>query len=67
MRKPIIAANWKLNKGPSDTEDFIKSFENRLSDLPKGVDIVIASPFVSLQGAGLGSEHERERQWSLHR
>ena len=35
MRKPIIAANWKLNKGPSDTEDFIKSFESRLADLPK--------------------------------
>lgn len=51
MRKPIIAANWKLNKGPSDTEDFIASFENRLSDLPKGVDIVIAPPFVSLPKA----------------
>jgi triosephosphate isomerase len=51
MRKPIIAANWKLNKGPSDTEDFIASFESRLSDLPKGVDIVIAPPFVSLPKA----------------
>lgn len=51
MRKPIIAANWKLNKGPSDTEDFIKSFENKMSDLPKGVDIVIAPPFVSLPKA----------------
>lgn len=51
MRKPIIAANWKLNKGPSDTEDFIKNFESRLGDLPKGVDIVVAPPFVSLPKA----------------
>ncbi len=51
MRKPIIAANWKLNKGPSDTEDFIKSFESRLNDLPKGVDLVLAPPFISLPKA----------------
>ena len=24
MRLPIIAANWKMNKGPSETEDFLK-------------------------------------------
>ncbi|MDA8977212.1 triose-phosphate isomerase [Akkermansiaceae bacterium] len=48
MRKPIIAANWKLNKGPSDTEDFIRGFESKLADFPKGVDIVLAPPFVSL-------------------
>lgn len=48
MRKPIIAANWKLNKGPSDTEDFIRSFESKLADLPKSVDIVLSPPFVSL-------------------
>jgi len=51
MRKPIIAANWKLNKGPSETEDFIKSFLNKLPDLPKGCEIVIAPPFVSLPKA----------------
>ncbi|MEJ6560272.1 MAG: triose-phosphate isomerase [Akkermansiaceae bacterium] len=48
MRKPIIAANWKLNKGPSDTEDFIRGIESKLASLPKGVDIVIAPPFISL-------------------
>ena len=61
MRKPIIAANWKLNKGPSDTEDFIKSFESRLSDLPKGVDIVIAPPFVSLPKATELLAHSKVR------
>ena len=61
MRKPIIAANWKLNKGPSETEDFIKSFESRLSDLPKGVDIVIAPPFVSLTKATELLAHSKVR------
>jgi triosephosphate isomerase len=61
MRKPIIAANWKLNKGPSDTEDFIKSFENKLADLPKGVDIVIAPPFVSLPKATELLAHSKVR------
>lgn len=61
MRKPIIAANWKLNKGPSDTEDFIKSFESKLSDLPKGVDIVIAPPFVSLPKATELLAHSKVR------
>lgn len=61
MRKPIIAANWKLNKGPSDTEDFIRSFESRLPDLPKGVDLVIAPPFVSLPKATELLAHSKVR------
>ena len=61
MRKPIIAANWKLNKGPSETEDFIKSFESRLGALPKGVDIVIAPPFVSLPKATELLSHSKVR------
>ena len=60
-RTPIIAANWKLNKGPSETEDFIKSFESRLADLPKGVDIVMAPPFVSLPKATEILSHSKVR------
>ena len=26
MRKPIIAANWKMNIGPKEAEDFISTF-----------------------------------------
>ncbi|MCH1508934.1 MAG: triose-phosphate isomerase [Akkermansiaceae bacterium] len=61
MRKPIIAANWKLNKGPSDTEDFIQSFESKLNDLPKGVDIVLAPPYISLPKATELLAHSRVR------
>jgi len=48
MRKSIIAANWKLNKGPSEAEDFITTFLNKLPELPKNCEIVLAAPFVSL-------------------
>ena len=46
MPKPLIAANWKMNKTIEETEDFISSF------LPikdaADVDIFIAPPFTSL-------------------
>lgn len=47
-RKPIFAANWKMNKGPSGTEDFIKAFLSKSQGLNLPADIVIAPPFVSL-------------------
>ncbi len=47
FRRPIFAANWKMNKGPSATGDFIKTFLSRANGrLPS--DVVIAAPFVSL-------------------
>jgi len=49
-RKNIIAANWKMNMGPSETaaflDPFLKSFPEATS-----VDIVLAPPFVSLAKA----------------
>ena len=30
IRKPIFAANWKMNKGASETEDFVKSFLSKI-------------------------------------
>ncbi len=51
MRKPIIAANWKMNKGPRDTEDFLKAFSGKLDNLTDEADIVVAPPFVSLAAA----------------
>jgi len=47
-RKPIFAANWKMNKGPSETEDFVKSFLSKLQGSNFNSEIVIAPPFVSL-------------------
>jgi triosephosphate isomerase len=42
----LIAANWKMYKGPRETRDFLAAFTP-----PAGVDVVVAPPFVSLQVA----------------
>jgi triosephosphate isomerase len=47
MLKPLIAANWKMNKTIGETEDFIHSFIPMVKDV-KNVDILIAPPFTSL-------------------
>lgn len=50
MRKPIIAANWKMFKNPVETTEFLKDFLP-LAHAEEGADIVIAPPFVSLSAA----------------
>ena len=47
-RKQIYAANWKMNQGTSETEDFIKSFLSKIQGLNLPCEIVIAPPFVAL-------------------
>lgn len=47
-RKLIFAANWKMNKGPQETEDFIKSFVSKIKGEDFACEMVIAPPFVSL-------------------
>jgi len=42
----MIAANWKMNKTPAETKDFIDTFNKQtISD---NVDVVICAPFTSL-------------------
>ncbi len=50
MRKPYIAANWKMNKTIEETEEFINSFLPLVKDV-SDVDILIAPPFTSLGAA----------------
>jgi triosephosphate isomerase len=50
MRKPFIAANWKMNKTIPETRDFLSAFIPEVKDV-KDVDIVIAPPFTSLTAA----------------
>lgn len=50
MRKPFIAANWKMNKTVEETEEFITSFLPMVKDV-SGVDILLAPPFTSLVAA----------------
>jgi len=51
MRKPIIAANWKMNIGPKEAADFISSFVGELGNLTDKADVVIAPTFVSIPAA----------------
>jgi triosephosphate isomerase len=47
MRKPLIAANWKMNKGISEAKEFTHLFLPSVSGIVDA-DIVIAPPFTSL-------------------
>lgn len=50
MRKPFIAANWKMNKTIYETQEFISRFIPEVKDM-SNVDIAIAPPFTSLSVA----------------
>ncbi len=52
MRTPIIAANWKMNKGPADTAAFLDAFLPKLDPAP-ACEVVVAAPFVSLAAAAV--------------
>lgn len=50
--KPLIAGNWKLNKGPSEAHAFSKALSEGISTVvSQKIDIIIAPPFVSLSQA----------------
>ncbi|MDQ3066976.1 MAG: triose-phosphate isomerase [Actinomycetota bacterium] len=42
----LIAGNWKMFKGPTETRAFLESF-----DPPEGVDVIVCPPYVSLASA----------------
>jgi triosephosphate isomerase len=47
MRRPFIAANWKMNKTLPETGEFMAQFIPGVKDIT-GVDIVIAPPFTAI-------------------
>ncbi len=52
MRKPFIAANWKLNNTVADALKFVAAFTADLKSA-SGVDVVIAPPFTALYSMGV--------------
>lgn len=50
MRRPLIAANWKMNKTIAETMDFVNVVLPSVKDV-RDADIVIAPPFTSLFAA----------------
>ncbi len=51
MRKLIIAANWKMNKGPAEAEAFLEAFLAAASELSDQADLVIAPNSLSIPTA----------------
>ncbi len=49
MRKPLIAANWKMNTTPDSAFELIDSMLEELDVLSPEVDIVICPPFISIE------------------
>ncbi len=47
-RKLIIAANWKMNKGPAAATEFLESFLGKVGELADQVEIVIAPNSLSI-------------------
>ncbi|HEU0303044.1 MAG TPA: triose-phosphate isomerase [Gaiellaceae bacterium] len=50
--KPLVAGNWKLFKGPAETQQFCRDLRGRLEQLD-GVGVAVCPPFVSLEAAVL--------------
>ena len=51
MRKPIIAANWKMNKTISEAVDFTRGLKDLTRDI-FNVEIVVCPSFISLAYVG---------------
>jgi triosephosphate isomerase len=49
---PLVAGNWKLFKGPAETQEFCLGLRERLASLD-GVDVAVCPPDISLQAAVL--------------
>lgn len=47
MRTPIIAGNWKMNKNPQETQEFLEGIKGKLLDASV-VESVIAAPAIDL-------------------
>lgn len=50
-RKLIIAANWKMNKGPAETEKFLEEFLGSAAELTDKADLIIAPNSLSIPTA----------------
>jgi triosephosphate isomerase len=49
-RKPVIAANWKMNKTHLEGMHYIEDLRNRLDDRDyRSVDVVVCPPFTALR------------------
>ncbi len=50
-RRPLVAGNWKMNKTPRETQEFIERFLE-ISAVGHNLDVLLLPPFTSLDRAG---------------
>jgi triosephosphate isomerase len=55
MRKPVIAANWKMYKTRDEAEEFLEAFLPLVREVT-GVDMILAPPFSALESVSRGIE-----------
>jgi triosephosphate isomerase len=55
-RRPFVAGNWKLHKGPSDAVALAAALKGELMDMT-AVDVAVAPPFVSIPGVANALRH----------
>ena len=46
MRRKVIAGNWKMNKSPIDTEEFMNAFPSLVKDADS--EVVLCVPYIDL-------------------
>lgn len=49
MRRPLIAGNWKMHKGPRDAVALVEAIRQGLARTPASADVLVAPPFTALQ------------------
>ena len=51
MRRPVLAANWKMHKTAAEAAAFARDFLPRVKDAAE-VDVILAPPFTALARLG---------------
>lgn len=51
MRNFLIAGNWKMNCGISETKSLLQGIKEIRDEMPEGVDGLVCPPMISLQAA----------------
>jgi triosephosphate isomerase len=51
MRKFLIAGNWKMNKGPQETQKLLENLKDNMASVPEGIEVLVCPPFISLTTA----------------
>ncbi len=64
IRKPIVAANWKMHMTPQESDDFLRAFARLVPDKCP-IQIVVAPPSVSLERANNALVNAREQSVEL--